>query len=295
MWTKYWRRRKRCSWCGAAARIGARALALTALASAFAAPPAMAQGHDVPVDLELIIAVDVSGSIDPDEAKLQRDGYVGAFSDKEVIGAITSGMLGKIAVTYVEWAGIHYSRTVVDWTVIDSEASALAFAEKVAKAPIQTELWTSISMAIETSLPRFVNNGVEGTRRVIDISGDGPNNQGGMVTGFRDKAVAAGVTINGLPIVNNKPSPWGWPPLPDLDLYYANCVIGGSGAFYVVANTFTDFARAVRKKLLLEIAGRQPYREGPERIFKAAANEPPRTPPPCDIGERRVHWLLEEK
>jgi hypothetical protein len=263
--------------------------------AAFAAPPAMAQARDVPVDLELIIAVDVSGSIDADEAKLQRDGYVGAFSDKEVIGAITGGMLGKIAVTYVEWAGIHYSRTIVDWTVVDSEGSAVAFAERVAAAPIQTELWTSISMAIETALPMFDGNGIEGTRRVIDISGDGPNNQGGLVTGFRDKAVAAGVTINGLPIVNDKPSPWGWPPLPGLDLYYKHCVIGGSGAFMVVANTFTDFARAVRKKLLLEIADRQPYRAAPERLFRAAANEPPREPPPCDIGERRVHWLLEEK
>ena len=295
MWTKYWRRQKRCSWCGATARNRARAFALTALLAAFPALTAVAQGRDVPVDLELVIAVDVSGSIDPEEAKLQRNGYVGAFSDKEVIGAITGGMLGKIAVTYVEWAGIHYSRTIVDWTVIDGEASALAFAERVAAAPIQTELWTSISMAIEYALPRFGNNGIEGTRRVIDISGDGPNNQGGMVTGFRDKAIAAGVTINGLPIVNDKPSPWGWPPLPDLDLYYKHCVIGGSGAFYVVANTFTDFARAVRKKLLLEIAGRQPYEDGPERIFKAAAGEPVRQPPPCDIGERRVHWLLEEK
>jgi Protein of unknown function (DUF1194) len=295
MWIRYWRRQRRCSWCSATVRKAARALALMAMLAAFPASSAPAQGQDIPVDLELVIAVDVSGSIDPEEAKLQRNGYVGAFSDKEVIGAITGGMLGKIAVTYVEWAGIHYSRTIVDWTVIDSEASALAFAERVARTPIQTELWTSISMAIEYALPRFVNNGIEGTRRVIDISGDGPNNQGGLVTGFRDKAVAAGVTINGLPIVNEKPSPWGWPPLPGLDMYYANCVIGGSGAFYVVANTFTDFARAVRKKLLLEIAGRQPYENGRERIFKAAANEPARNPPPCDIGERRVHWLLEEK
>jgi len=295
MWTRYWTRQKRCSWCGATARMGAQALALLAMLIALPASSGVAQASDLPVDLELVIAVDVSGSIDPEEAKLQRNGYVGAFSDKEVIGAITGGMLGRIAVTYVEWAGIHYSRTIVDWTIIDSEASALAFAERVARTPIQTELWTSISMAIEYALPRFSGNGIEGTRRVIDISGDGPNNQGGLVTGFRDKAVAAGVTINGLPIVNEKPSPWGWPPLPGLDLYYANCVIGGSGAFYVVANTFTDFARAVRKKLLLEIAGRQPDEGGRERIFKAAANEPARNPPPCDIGERRVHWLLEEK
>lgn len=295
MWTRYWRRRKRCSACRTGRRTAAGAYALKAAAALFLlAQAASAQARDVPVDLELVIAVDVSGSVDSDEAQLQRNGYVGAFSDKEVIGAITSGMLGRIAVTYIEWAGIHYFRTIVDWTVIDSEASAHAFAEQVAKAPIQTELWTSISKAIEKALPRFIGNGIEGTRRIIDISGDGPNNQGGLVTGYRDRAIAAGVTINGLPIVNNRPSPWGWPPLPDLDLYYANCVIGGSGAFYVVANTFSDFARAVRKKLLLEIADSQPYRYGQERVFKAAANQPGRQPPTCDIGERRVQWLLEE-
>lgn len=296
MWTRYWKRRKRCSACRARTRTRAGACALNAAAALLClfVPAAVAQARDVPVDLELVIAVDVSGSVDADEAQLQRNGYVGAFSDKEVIGAITSGMLGKIAVTYIEWAGIHYFRTIVDWTVIDGEASALAFAEQVAKAPIQTELWTSISKAIEKSLPKFIGNGIEGTRRIIDISGDGPNNQGGLVTGYRDRAIAAGVTINGLPIVNDKPSPWGWPPLPDLDLYYANCVIGGSGAFYVVANTFSDFARAVRKKLLLEIAGEQPHRYAPARVFKAAANQPGRMPPTCDIGERRVHWLLEE-
>ncbi|MEM9685012.1 MAG: DUF1194 domain-containing protein [Pseudomonadota bacterium] len=254
-----------------------------------------AQDRGVPVDLELIVAVDVSGSIDEEEARLQRDGYLAAFTDEEVIGAITGGMLGKISVTYIEWAGAHYATTIVDWRLIDSRASAEAFAEEVARAPLQTALWTSISRAIDYVLPKFDGNGFEGTRRVIDISGDGPNNQGGLVTLFRDKAIAAGVTINGLPIVNDKPSPWGWPPLPDLDLYYANCVIGGSGAFYVVANTFKDFARAVRQKLLLEIAGRTPSNAGPERLYRAAAQGGNRTAPPCDIGERRVQWLLDEQ
>jgi hypothetical protein len=289
MWIRFWRRPRRFD---GYAR-GAGALIAAAL---WLAPAVAAQERGVPVDLELVIAVDVSGSIDPDEARLQRDGYVAAFSDPEVIGAIKSGMLGKIAISYIEWAGIHYAKTVVGWTLIDGEANARAFAESVAKAPIQTALWTSISRAIDYVLPTFDGNGFEGTRRVIDISGDGPNNQGGLVTGFRDKAVAAGVTINGLPIVNDKPSPWGWPPLPDLDLYYKHCVIGGSGAFYVVANNFTDFARAVRKKLLLEIADRRAPWSPPERLFKAAAPlDPNRAPPSCDVGERRVHWLLEEQ
>lgn len=306
MWTTYLRRRKPCrlspgAGIQAARRADrpclARSLAVAAAIALllFATRPVAAQDRGVPVDLELIIAVDVSGSIDEDEARLQRDGYLAAFTDEEVIGAITGGMLGKISVTYVEWAGAHYATTIVDWRLIDSRASAEAFAKEVARAPLQTALWTSISRAIEYVLPKFDGNGFEGTRRVIDISGDGPNNQGGLVTGFRDKAIAAGVTINGLPIVNDKPSPWGWPPLPDLDLYYASCVIGGSGAFYVVANTFSDFARAVRQKLLLEIAGRTPPRFARERVYRVAAQDDNRTPPPCDIGERRVQWLLDEQ
>jgi hypothetical protein len=300
MWMRYWRPRSRFSarGDGTLERLaGNLAPALAVFLCLLTAPPD-ALARDTPVDIELIIAVDVSGSIDAEEARLQRDGYVNAFTDPEVIGAITRGMLGRIAIIYIEWAGIHHSKTVVDWTLIDSEDSAKAFAANVAKAPLETALWTSISRAIAYTLPKFDGNGFEGTRRVIDISGDGPNNQGGLVTGFRDQAVAAGVTINGLPIVNNKPSPWGWPPLPDLDLYYKHCVIGGSGAFYVVANNFSDFGRAVRKKLLLEIAGRQPHRTGlwtgPERIYKTAAGDGPRTPPRCDVGERRVQWLLEE-
>lgn len=296
MWTKYWRRPRRYSADGNGLLKTVRRLAPAAVVAFLLLSPAShAQTRDTPVDLELIIAVDVSGSIDAEEAQLQRDGYVGAFNDPEVIDAITRGMLGRIAITYVEWAGIHHSKTVVDWMIIDGEDSAKAFAANVAKAPLETALWTSISKAIEYTLPKFDGNGVEGTRRVIDISGDGPNNQGGLVTAVRDRAVAAGVTINGLPIVNNKPSPWGWPPLPDLDLYYKHCVIGGSGAFYVVANTFADFARAVRKKLLLEIAERPAPWSSPERLFKAAASEGPRLPPSCDIGERRVQWLLEER
>jgi hypothetical protein len=246
------------------------------------------------VDLELVIAVDVSGSIDAEEARLQRDGYVGAFANAEVVGAITSGLHGRIAVTYMEWAGARHTRTVVDWTLLDGAASARAFSARLAEAPLETELWTSISHAIDVSIPKFAENRFEGARKVIDISGDGPNNQGGLVTSFRDRAVAAGITINGLPIVNDRAGPWGWPAMPDLDLYYAACVIGGSGAFYVVANSFADFARAVRQKLLLEIAGRPPI-DGPERIFKTASRAPERKTPPCDEGERRVQWLLDER
>jgi hypothetical protein len=238
-----------------------------------------------PVDLELVLAVDISGSIDPDEARLQREGYRAALIDPEVIRTIRQGTLGRIAVTYVEWAGADTVQTVADWALIEDAASAGRFADTIARAPLQTDLWTSISNVIEYAVPRFENNGFEGTRRVIDISGDGPNNQGGLVSERRDMAAAAGITINGLPIVNDRPSPFGWPSLPDLDLYYANCVIGGPGAFYVVANSFRDFARAIRKKLILEIA----WQGVESQIIHIAAREPP----PCDIGERRVQWLLD--
>jgi hypothetical protein len=295
MWTRCWRRPRRSERAAAPPSAIAWLRSVVAAAALLASPAAAAaQDGAIPVDLELVIAVDVSGSIDADEARLQRNGYVSAFANADVIGAITSGMHGRIAVTYMEWAGAQHVRTVVDWTLLDGAASAHAFSASLARAPIETELWTSISHAIAVSIPKFNENRFAGVRKVIDISGDGPNNQGGLVTNFRDRAVAAGITINGLPIVNDRVGPWGWPPLPDLDLYYAACVIGGNGAFYVVANDFADFARAVRQKLLLEIAGVMPA-GGRERLFKAAAQEPGRKPPPCDAGERHVQWLLDER
>lgn len=259
-----------------------------------------AQDAPVPVDLELVLAVDVSGSIDPEEARLQRNGYFAALADPEVIGAIRSGLLQRIAVTYVEWAGASHQRTVVGWTEIGDEAEARDFAARIAAAPVPTESLTSISGAIDYALPQFGRNGFEGTRKVIDISGDGPNNIGLPVVEARDRAVAAGVTINGLPIVNDRMSPGGWPPLPDLDLYYAHCVVGGAGAFIIVAENFETFAAAIRRKLLLEIAGLSPF--APEtastRLWRAAAGGTSpgsqRQPPPCDIGERRFREMIED-
>lgn len=275
-----WKRRQRRSIC---------ALALL-LAMAPAAHPNAAA--PIPVDLELVLAVDISGSIDPEEAQLQRDGYVAALTDPTFVKAIQGGFLGRIAATYVEWAGAEISVTVAKWTVIEDERSARNFASIIARAPVHTALWTSIRNAIEFSLPQFDSNGFQGTRRVIDISGDGPNNKGGLVTIARDRAIAKGVTINGLPIVNDRPSPFGWPAMKDVDLYYGNCVIGGPGAFYIVANSFADFARAIRKKLILEIAGRMP--PPAFRIFKTAASGKSRKIPPCNIGELRLEWYMED-
>ena len=247
-----------------------------------------ARAAEQPVDLELVLAVDVSRSIDTHEALLQRQGYIQAFRDPQVIRAIRSGFLRRIAVTYVEWAGTHHRRVVVGWTVIDGERSSLAFAEALDRVIPASAFRTSISGAIEFALPLFDANAFEGTRRVIDVSGDGPNNGGRLVVAARDQAVAAGVTVNGLPILDNGGGLYAWYSIPDLDLYYRDCVIGGPAAFMIVAASFRDFARAVRRKLILEIAGAIP-RESP-RLIKAQA----RIPPPCDIGEQLRRAREEE-
>ncbi|WP_448187648.1 DUF1194 domain-containing protein [Azospirillum sp. sgz301742] len=225
------------------------------------APPGRAVAGGVPVDLELVLAIDVSGSIDPDEAELQRRGYVQAFLNPKVIDAIRSGPYGRIAVVYMEWAGDHYQQTVIGWTLLDSRDAIAAFADRLAEAGIGRERWTSISMALTAASGLFEGSAYEGTRRVIDVSGDGPNNSGPPLLPVRDALVAKGITINGLPIVNDRPNPWGGEPPRDLDQYYRNNVIGGPGAFIVVADGFDAFAQAILTKLLLEIAGTDPSTE----------------------------------
>ena len=239
--------------------------------------------HAELVDLELILAVDVSGSVDDEEAQLQRDGYVAAIRDDKIIRAIRSGRRGRIALAYVEWAGEHVRNTVVGWTLIDGAGTAGDFAEQLSQAPLRVELWTSISGAIDYGLDMFAFSPFRGKRRVIDISGDGPNNDGGLVTPARDRAVKQGVIINGLPIINGRVSRYGFKPMPHLDNYYRDCVIGGFGAFIIVANTYNDFARAIRRKLILEIAGSAPAPDGhaAPRVILAASD----VHPPCDVGE----------
>jgi len=234
------------------------------------------------VDLQLVLAVDVSGSVDDDEAVLQRRGYVDALTSDAVIKAITRGRNGRIALTYVEWAGNHLAETIVDWMIIDGIESAARFANQLLQAPIRVEMWTSISTAIEYGSAMLEFSPHTGGRRVIDISGDGANNSGGYVVTARDAAVARGITINGLPIVNDKPSRFGRRQIPNLDLYYQDCVIGGNGAFLIVANGFGDFARAIRRKMVLEIAGAMP---APTGHFHLANS---RSRPGCDAGEKRL-------
>ncbi len=262
------------------------------------APAAPARAGEVPVDLELILAVDVSGSIDEAEAALQREGYVKAIAHPDIVAAIRGGMLGRIAVTYFEWSGVGWQEKVLDWTLIKDPASARAFSQALARAPIDSGPWTSISGAIDFAVPMFEANGYEGTRRVIDISGDGPNNVGGYVPQARDRAVARGIIINGLPIMNDRPN-YVRLPMPNLDLYYRNCVIGGPGAFIVVTHDFKAFATAIRRKLVLEIAARSlpdgQLAQGPRRLALFHHRFPLSAPrdwiPPCDEGERRFQGV----
>ncbi len=231
----------------------ARCLAVLAglLPAAGLSAPALAEE----VDLELVLAVDISGSVDHVEAQLQRQGYLKALVDPQVVRVITGGERRRIAVTYMEWAGAHYQNVVAGWTVVRDMASARAFAAAIAEHPVTTERWTSISTAIDFALGLFRANPHRGTRRVLDISGDGKNNNGGYLEPARARALKAGVTINGLPIVNDRPNPWGYPPPKNLDRYYFEQVIGGPGAFIVVARGFRSFGDAVKSKLTLEIAG----------------------------------------
>lgn len=209
---------------------------------------------DVPVDVELALAIDISGSVDEEEARLQRQGYVDALADPRVAEAIAGGVMGRIAVTYFEWSGDTHQNLVVPWTLVQDRRSAEQLSARLAEAPIGTGRWTSISGAIDYAVARFRGSGFEGLRRVIDVSGDGYNNSGRPVTMARDDAVAQGFVINGLPILNDRPNPWGGRPPADLDRYFEENVIGGPGAFSVPAEDFEDFGRAILAKLIREIA-----------------------------------------
>jgi hypothetical protein len=251
----------------------------------WAAALPFAQAADTPVDLELILAVDVSRSMDTDEQRLQRDGYVAALTHPEVVAAITQGHHGRIALSYVEWAGPDTQYKVMDWRVIDGPASARTFAAKLAQAPIQHFQGTSISNGLAFAAPQFDHNGYEAARRVIDVSGDGPNNMGIPIELAREPVVQAGITINGLPIMIKRPE--GFAAIPNLDVYYEDCVIGGFGAFTVVVHSADQFAEAIRRKLVLEIAGNEPL------VIPAAATAGGKRID-CLIGEKlREQWMRE--
>lgn len=247
------------------------------------AGPVQAQweASGVEVDVELVLAVDVSRSISPEELAIQRLGYAAALTSPEVLTAIGDGLVGRIAVTYIEWAGAHIQRTVIDWTLIETPEDAQGFADAILANTLGTMRRTSISGALSYSAAAFQDNGFDGLRQVIDISGDGPNNEGRPVTQVRDEVVAQGITINGLPLLT---SSGGFQHLPDLDLYYRDCVIGGPLAFVIAVTSWEQFAEAVRRKLVMELAGLPPdaFGESGPQVLPASEGGSY----DCLIGER---------
>jgi hypothetical protein len=214
-----------------------------------------AAAQDIPVDLELVLAVDVSLSMDSEEQQLQRDGYISAFRNLELIQAINTGPHGQIAVTYVEWSGENFQRIVVPWTLINGEETARAFTAKLVAAPVASNYRTSISGALIFATGLFGNNGYRGPK-AIDISGDGANNQGPEVVLAREAAVRRGITINGLPLLFRAATMDSFAEIMKIDDYYQDCVIGGTGAFMIPVRSTFEFGPAIRRKLILEIAQR---------------------------------------
>ncbi len=270
-------------WCvSIGAVLVAGAIAGGDVASVAAPNPAtqVADGKDnaAAVDVELILAVDVSYSMDMDELAVQREGYAQAIVSKEFLQALTSLPNGKIAITYFEWAASNDQKIIIPWRVIDGPETADAVSDEILKTPIRRASRTSISGAIYFAMPLFEQNPYHGLRRVIDISGDGANNNGAPVTGARDMALAKGITINGLPIMVKEPS-YSTMDIDNLDFYYEDCVIGGPGSFVVSIKDREKFKEAIRTKLLLEVAGRTPARQ----VVPVAEKEPRVS---CLIGEK---------
>ena len=226
---------------------------MAALAAGTTRGSRTAKADPLVVDLQLVMAVDVSRSIDEVEAELQRRGYIEAMTNERVIEAIVSGENRRIGVCYVEWAGTHYQQTVIDWMPIDSARSARAFSDRLAESPRTSQSWTAVGAALAFSAQRFQNSPFTSKRRIIDISGDGRTNDGPPAELVRDKLVADGIVINGLPVMMNRQN-YGRPQDATLDKYYEENVIGGPGSFMIVAANFEDFGRAVRSKLIREIS-----------------------------------------
>ena len=264
--------------------VGAMALSLPVQAQVPQPPP-----NRTIVDLELILAVDVSGSMDGDEQRFQREGYLAAIVHPDVIRAIQSGPNRRIALTYIEWAGYLAQSVTVPWRVVSDQASADAFRAELEKQPVAYLRGTSISNILTFGAAYFAESGVRGLKRVIDVSGDGPNNEGDEVTGVRDAVLKQGIVINGLPVML-APSLHSSAGV-GLDIYYRDCVIGGPGAFVLPLLASSDWASAIRRKLVLEISG-QPIEVQraqlrpviPDGTSGAAATD-------CQIGEkRRRYW-----
>lgn len=231
----------------------ARALLLTLATSAGLAAPAASRATEV--DLELVLLVDVSRSMTERELAIQREGYAAALRSDEVFSAIRSGFLQRVALAYVEWAGTQ--EVVVDWRLLETREDLEAFARVLTTRVDPSLRRTSISEALVFAAGMIDGNGFDGLRRVIDVSGDGPNNQGRPVLEARDAVVSQGIVVNGLPLMTREGISAQWH-LDDLDAYYESCVVGGPGSFVIPVLDWRDFAEAVRRKLVLEIASERP-------------------------------------
>jgi len=238
----------------------------------------------LPVDVELVLAVDVSYSMDPDEQALQREGYITGLTSREFMQALRSGANGKIAITYFEWAGAFDQKIIVPWRLIEGPESADAFVDEIARAPYRRASRTSISGALNFAVPLFEASGYRGLRRVIDVSGDGANNAGPPVTIARDDALSTGLSINGLPIMLKRPNAFTMD-IDNLDVYYEDCVIGGPGAFVIPIREREQFKGATRTKLVLEMADGLTH----PRVLRAQARKPRIS---CTVGEQmwRERW-----
>jgi hypothetical protein len=251
-----------------------------------------------PVDIELVLAVDVSLSMSPDELEIQRHGYAAALTHDDVLQAIADGAQGKIAVTYVEWAGTTWQHVIVPWTVIANRADAERVVAQLSAYPPNSARRTSISGALEFGSDLFAESGFQSVKRVIDISGDGPNNQGAPVDITRDGLVKQGITINGLPLMTRSGFTSVYD-VKDLDRYYTDCVIGGPGAFMIPVNDWTQFPEAIRRKLVLELAGP----DSPQWAADEAAHPPvvmtqDKPVTDCQLGEkmwRDRSWMFDSR
>jgi hypothetical protein len=243
-------------------RIALTAAALVVAPHAFAAET---------VDLLLVLAADVSRSVDQPKFQLQRDGYAAAISDPRVLDAVTSGAHRQIAICFVEWSGLGAQKVVIDWTIVKDAATARQFGDQVLEAPRSFADRTSISGGIDFALAQFDRAPFESRRKTIDVSGDGTNNSGRDVKQARDEALAKGLTINGLVILSDKPLPWNpehTNPPGGLANYYKENVIGGPGAFVMVAENFESFGTAIVNKLIAEIAEREPERKAASLVLR---------------------------
>jgi hypothetical protein len=241
-----------------AAAGGIAALVFTAWSGGIASPNsalrfAQSDSSASVVDTELVLAVDVSYSMDPEEQALQREGYIRGITSREFMQALRSGMTGRVAITYFEWAGPYDQKIIVPWRLIDGPEAADAFVNEIARAPYRRASRTSISGALNFAKPLLGEGGFRGLRRVIDVSGDGANNSGELVTIARDDVLAAGITINGLPIMLKRPNAFTMD-IDNLDVYYEDCVIGGPGSFVIPIHEREQFKEATRTKLVLEVA-----------------------------------------